>query len=84
MTEDGAAKRQVLSRFYQKHLLILGIAWLIEAGITAKRDFFQQVNTTVGQIRALRAQVQSLALQAKVDALTEAPAWLEGDTSANA
>jgi ATP-dependent Clp protease ATP-binding subunit ClpA len=38
-------------------------AWLVEAGITAKQDLFQQVYTTVAQIRALRAQVQMLTNQ---------------------
>jgi ATP-dependent Clp protease ATP-binding subunit ClpA len=39
-------------------------AWLIEAGIEARRDFFQKINDTVSQIRELRAQAQSLAEQA--------------------
>ncbi len=38
-------------------------AWLVAAGIAAKREFFLQVESTVAQIRALRAQTQALAQQ---------------------
>jgi ATP-dependent Clp protease ATP-binding subunit ClpA len=59
-------------------------AWLVEAGIAAKQDFFQQVNTTVAQIRALRAQVQSLAQQPPASAPADAaPPPAEDDTPAS-
>jgi ATP-dependent Clp protease ATP-binding subunit ClpA len=36
-------------------------AWLIRSGVEANRDFFDQVNATVAEIRRLREQAQALA-----------------------
>jgi transposase-like protein len=48
-------------------------AWVVDAGITAKQEVFQQIHTTVMQIRALRAQAQSLASQSAPDGSADAP-----------
>ena len=42
-------------------------AWLIRSGIEANREFFEQVYTTVGEIRRLREQAQALARQSPSD-----------------
>ena len=47
--------------------LAFAAAWLIRSGIEANREFFEQVYTTVGEIRRLREQAQALARQSPSD-----------------
>ena len=42
-------------------------AWLIRSGIEANREFFEQVYSTVGEIRRLRERAQALANRSSAD-----------------
>lgn len=44
-------------------------AWLISAGVEARRDVFDKVFATIAQIRQLRAEAQALAQQAGMGAV---------------
>lgn len=54
-------------------------AWLISAGIEARRDVFDKVFATLDQIRQLRAEAQAIAQQVDTGATSRASDGQAGD-----